>query len=84
MESDRISEVFCSLPKVMQNKVSEIMTSTPEQSDNINCSVVPKMRNSPIPISQVVADRRRPFARGFSREFDQFLNNLHPLPLLQQ
>jgi len=47
MEKNVIPEVVCPFANVPQQRVVDIPTSAAEKSDNIRCSVVPHMRDSP-------------------------------------
>jgi len=63
----------------------DAMYASVEQSNNISCSVVPRLMDFPIPIHffQLVADALQLFARVFSRESDEPLKYLHLAPLIQ-
>jgi hypothetical protein len=64
-----------------------IPTSDSEKSNNISCSVVPKVRDFPFLFYRIVVDGRSSylqlFARGFSSESDEFLKCLHLPPVIQ-
>ena len=87
MEADRISKIFRPFSNVLQHQFVHVPTSGAEQSNNISCSVVPKMRDLPTPFYQLVENGSsgylQLFARGFSREPDELLKYLHLAPLIQ-
>ena len=87
MEADLIiPKIFRSFSNVLQHHFIDIRTSGAEQSNNINCSVVPRFMDFPIPIRffQMVADNLQLFARRFSRESDEPLKYLHLGPLIMK
>ncbi len=79
MEADLIPKIFRPFSNVLQHQFIDIPTSGAEQSNNISCSVVPRIRDSPIPIHfyQTVVDGPQFFARGFSHESDERVKYLH-------
>ena len=50
MEADLVPKIFRPFSNVLQHQFIDIQTSGAEQSNNISCSVVPQMRDFPIPI----------------------------------
>jgi len=86
MEADLvIPKIFRPFSNVLQHQFIDIRTSGAEQSNNISCSVVPRIMDFPIPIRffQMVADDLQLFARGFSRESDEPVKCLHLGPLIE-
>ena len=78
MEADLIPKIFRPFSNVLQHQFIDIPTSGAEQSNNISCSVVPQMRDFPIPVlPNRTGGRLQLFARGFSRESDELLKYLH-------
>src|ERR1039458_5480148 len=95
MEADLIiPEIFRPFSNVQPHQFIDVRLSGAEQSNNISCSVVPRLMDFPIPIAffqpahghdltQIVADGQQSFVRGFSRESDELRKYPH-LPLLIQ
>lgn len=76
MEADHLPEIFCPFSKVLQHQLIDIPTSGTEQPNDIGCSVVPAMRDSPIPGSEIAANDKCPLVRGSFRESDDVVEQL--------
>jgi hypothetical protein len=76
MKADHFPEISSSTPDVLQHKCCDVTTSAAEQSDNISGSVVPVMRDSPIPGHQITSNYKCSFVRGFSDEFVEITKEL--------
>src|ERR1022692_322293 len=77
MEADPIPKIFRPFSKVLHHQFIDIPTPGTEQSNNISCSVVPQMSDSPVPASQIGADGQCPSARRLSRESDELVKYFH-------
>lgn len=77
MEADRIPKITRPLSDVLPHYFIDIPTSAAEQSDDVGSPVIPRTRDSPTPIQQMVANDWHLFARRFPCEFDELVKSLH-------